>query len=861
MGEAEDQGMPKQLLQFDSDDEDDSRTLEEKQADENRRRNREKIKAELLANKKAPERGLRKFQFLVQNILITNTDQKQPHDLFLKFLVGVPHEEKPKPGFQQNQDENDRPPKKIPQLKTEVWKRLKPGLTSSSKRVLSCLWVGEYADLEKQDLVVEAWAWDRWIPNQFVCSVKMKLVDLAQSSVQQTFDCTINYGDDQTEEFCSLQAEVFFNEVFPFELIFTEWRGMELKPADGGILGGGSSSDPYVKFAIPRDYSKFQRGYAWGRTTKTDVQRNTLYPVWGNLKKPLYFTGTRASLETQMLHVTVFDWDLTTKDDIIGQAFIPMSGVLSVGFLQISLALEEPDPDDKKKKIWNDYGTIQGYIRAKTLPLYTQFGQPTVLVEGVTYLAVKIERADKLRAADPNGLSDPFFVLEWDGSQAQTPVQRRTLSPVFNHTVYFAVKAQKITQKILEKKGPVKILCLDWDNSGSNDFLGKCELGLEKITSSFPAPRGAKETKGRLYQSTIPLFLPGIKIESTVTLKAWFDPEIPSEIKLSSTEKAQPRELAKTFYERHKEWKAAFPKRADPTRLAKFSIEALDEENASHYICEYLAPMRVPPEESFPVAPVTPNVLARMVRNITFATDEEALNVEGGEYWTTPNFFMDMKKGDADSHAIMLCNLFLGMQLDAYVCVGKLAGLSASHVWVMTREPNGSVLFWETSRGRPYVLPKRWHGMFQDDIIFNDTTIEPESRNQKHHDENEHKVDTVDKEKPLTVTEKNEIAQRELNSMFLDDDETYIITSNVAETSRPNLAMTQAAEATESEEDGEEEEGEEAKEDEEDEDEAQVPQLPPMPAINLPYSTIELVFNQENVWANIQTPQPQVVCR
>jgi Ca2+-dependent lipid-binding protein len=80
-------------------------------------------------------------------------------------------------------------------------------------------------------------------------------------------------------------------------------------------------------------------------------------------------------------------------------------------------------------------------------------------------------------------------VVEWDGSQMQTPVQVKTLNPVFGSTLYFPIKAQKITQTILEKKGPIKLTCFDWDESGSNDLLGKCELGLDKITSAFPAPR------------------------------------------------------------------------------------------------------------------------------------------------------------------------------------------------------------------------------------------------------------------------------------------------------------------------------------------------------------------------------------
>ncbi len=37
-----------------------------------------------------------------------------------------------------------------------------------------------------------------------------------------------------------------------------------------------------------------------------------------------------------MLHIDVFDWDMGGRDDVIGMALIPMSGILDVGFVQVS---------------------------------------------------------------------------------------------------------------------------------------------------------------------------------------------------------------------------------------------------------------------------------------------------------------------------------------------------------------------------------------------------------------------------------------------------------------------------------------------------------------------------------------------
>ena len=119
---------------------------------------------------------------------------------------------------------------------------------------------------------------------------------------------------------------MYFNQVFLFELLFNGWRGSDLKAADAPLLGGPpTSSDPFIKFSIKRcvrvpiitattltiiiiirintcccSRSKvgnvYRLGRGRGRSTKTDVQRNTLYPIFSNCRKPLYYLGTRAEL-------------------------------------------------------------------------------------------------------------------------------------------------------------------------------------------------------------------------------------------------------------------------------------------------------------------------------------------------------------------------------------------------------------------------------------------------------------------------------------------------------------------------------------------------------------------------------------
>ena len=43
----------------------------------------------------------------------------------------------------------------------------------------------------------------------------------------------------------------------------------------------------------------------------------------------------------------------------------------------------------------------------------------------------------------------------------------------------------------------------------------------------------------------------------------------------------------------------------------------------------------------------------------------------GGNTWASPKFFLDVKKGASEDHAIMLTNMMLALGLDTYLCTGR----------------------------------------------------------------------------------------------------------------------------------------------------------------------------------------------
>ena len=160
-------------------------------------------------------------------------------------------------------------------------------------------------------------------------------------------------------------------------------------------------------------------------------------------------------------------------------------------------------------------------------------------------------------------------------------------------------------------------------------------------------------------------------------------------------------------------------------------MSAVDEHGVRRVLPELLVPI-LPPSSMQSASQV-----ARMVRCVTWALDdadkaggsiaaasgrvhgkpaakaEREVAATRGEVWRSLPWLVDVQRGGVEEHALLMASLLIGMQLDAYVCVGRLRGSRPGqrrHAWVLVREPDGAVVFWELSTGRRAVLPARWAG-------------------------------------------------------------------------------------------------------------------------------------------------------
>ena len=311
----------------------------------------------------------------------------------------------------------------------------------------------------------------------------------------------------------------------------------------------------------------------------------------------------------------------------------------------------------------------------------------------------------------------------------------KELNPVWNETLYFPLKCA-INKAVLENKSSVSIRVYDFDVAGP-DLLGSFDVPLHKITSAELAQLDdeiqvdGKKHKGRvLRMEGTKLVLPEQSIESTIDIWLYFTPDLPLEITLEEVQKAGGgRGLDPDYEQRLNSWWGALPSEvqltiADAQQLetasdkqmfapapgqcnVKAVVSAEDQDTNVHMFCEYLCPVLPPSKLN------DQGKIARMVRMMQWEDDDEVFGGTRTNVWQSPNFFMELKRGDFEDHAVYLCNLLLGMNLDAYVCCGRLHTAKKGekrHVWVMVRDEDGVVTFWETSTGDDLKLPGRWRG-------------------------------------------------------------------------------------------------------------------------------------------------------
>ena len=84
-------------------------------------------------------------------------------------------------------------------------------------------------------------------------------------------------------------------------------------------------------------------------------------------------------------------------------------------------------------------------------------------------LTVHVVEARDLKPMDMDGTSDPYVTLQIEDQRIETNYKKSTLSPVWNESFTF---------DILQGREPLKVIIMDKDTFGKDEFEGKCMVPL-----------------------------------------------------------------------------------------------------------------------------------------------------------------------------------------------------------------------------------------------------------------------------------------------------------------------------------------------------------------------------------------------
>ncbi|XP_076280187.1 synaptotagmin 7 isoform X1 [Lasioglossum baleicum] len=246
-------------------------------------------------------------------------------------------------------------------------------------------------------------------------------------------------------------GQIHFSLEYDFQnttLILRIIQGKDLPAKD---LSG--TSDPYVRVTLLPDKK---------HRLETKIKRRTLNPRWN---ETFYFEGFPIQkLQSRVLHLHVFDYDRFSRDDSIGEMFLPLCQV--------------------------DFSEKPSFWKALKPPAKDKCGE---LLCSLCYhpsnsvLTLTLLKARNLKAKDINGKSDPYVKvwLQFGDKRIEkrkTPIFKCTLNPVFNEAFSFNVPWEKIRECSLD------VMVMDFDNIGRNELIGRIQLAGKNGS-------GASETK------------------------------------------------------------------------------------------------------------------------------------------------------------------------------------------------------------------------------------------------------------------------------------------------------------------------------------------------------------------------------
>jgi Ca2+-dependent lipid-binding protein len=223
-----------------------------------------------------------------------------------------------------------------------------------------------------------------------------------------------------------------------------------------------------------------------GGRAQTTAKKNTYSPVWGE-DFELSVEHARAELV-----VSVYDWDLTGKDDYIGNCHVPIEQLIGgEGRGEYVILTEESDAvmghdgepcvivlEACRKEIG---ASEQGEVVEGGDEEQDGLGEPVPLPYDVV---VDLRSARHLPKMDRMGTADPYVIVSLGGQEQRTNRINGTLNPDWN---------EKVQLQVTSPAQSLVVTVMDWDRLSKDKVIGQARVPAGKL-----CPGGVNRTKLRL---------------------------------------------------------------------------------------------------------------------------------------------------------------------------------------------------------------------------------------------------------------------------------------------------------------------------------------------------------------------------
>ncbi|CEL94610.1 unnamed protein product [Vitrella brassicaformis CCMP3155] len=623
---------------------------------------------------------------------------------------------------------------------------------------------------------------------------------------------------------------------------------------------------------------------------------------WWAFPAKFKFLGTMNEFKNSYFTVKIygnFGWQV--PQDLMGVCFFSNASVL-----------DYPICKGTVKKLTTEIhlfaqGDVMGNIRVQTHSLGVSEAEPPTLrpvqpLRGASlltnldvtsrHLIIKLLSCQNLPAANyGTGFSDPYVKVMWDGIQQNALVQENTCRPIYNQTFYYPIRLIDPKKELSDRHFRETCLPLDLLNKGSimfevwhqddtlGEFLGGCEVSLAVISSIIDYEM--RSLAGRSGEE-------GMTKTSMTGKPVRFKREDEEEEEAES--EAETVDLEVSPYER------PYPVRvyrAVELPLSGTTVAVLNEAQSTITFEFFILPdlprdcvfTPIPPSEQnfdiietlnrrwerdfrnwmkkymawFPKAPSNRRFYAAAERPVTrniyplpsFLSPLSLPELRTGQFprWCHIGHLLMSRKGGVNDHALLLCAALLGAKMDAYVWKGTIKGGSEEHCWVMTREEDGFAVFWEVTTREKFHLPSRWgHGPsvviepLEDELYYDSSWLLSQRRGGI---PNELVYDDLGKDNEVPD---QKISLDELDQEWLPDVGSKRTRSSKIDREKKDKYSTDSCRKM-----------------------LQrhlerppiAPQkfllIPEETFVPVPYSTVEVVFNHEQLWGNLQNANPGVI--